>query len=181
MVLCLPAPFVLSYIVGVSSGQVADWLRYKNILTTGEVRKVFGTVGFLIPACLLVSTSYVGCDYTSLAVVLFTLALGIESANAACYTVNHLDIAPRFAGILMGITNTVGTIPGIVGPYIVGLLTNDQPTRAQWQKVFYISAGVFVVGWIVYLLIGTAENNLGTHLMRTFWCLLTLPGNQESL
>ena len=91
-------------------------------------KTAFTVTGFLIPACLLVSTSYVGCDYTSLAVVLFTLALGIESATTACYTVNHLDISPRFAGILIGITNTVGTIPGIVGPYIVGLLTNDQVT-----------------------------------------------------
>ena len=38
-------PFLLSYIIGVSSGQVADWLRYSKILTTGQVRKVFGTGG----------------------------------------------------------------------------------------------------------------------------------------
>jgi len=30
-----------------------------------------------------------------------------------------------------------------------------QPTRAQWQKVFYISAGVYVFGWMVYLLLGS--------------------------
>ena len=32
--------------------------------------------------------------------------------------INHIDIAPRFAGILMGITNTAGTIPGIIAPII---------------------------------------------------------------
>lgn len=84
------------------------------------------SAGFLIPAFLLVSTSYVGCDNTSLAVVLFTLALGVQSFNSTSYSVNHLDIAPRFAGILVGITNSFGTVPGIVGPYIIGYLTVNQ-------------------------------------------------------
>ena len=74
----------------------------------------------------MVSTSYVGCNSTSLAVILFSLALGASNFNVSSYTVNHLDIAPRFAGVLMGITNAAGTIPGIVGPYVVGLLTDNQ-------------------------------------------------------
>lgn len=150
-------PYILSFIGTVGGGQLADWLRYNRILTTGEARKVFCSAGFLIPAFLLVSTSYVGCDNTSLAVVLFTIALGVQSFNSTSYSVNHLDISPRFAGILVGITNAFGTIPGIVGPYVVGYLTNNQPTRAQWQKVFYISAGVFVFGWFIYLLFGSGE------------------------
>ena len=38
-------PFLLSYIIGVGGGQVADKLRYSNTLTTGQVRKVFATAG----------------------------------------------------------------------------------------------------------------------------------------
>ena len=86
----------------------------------------FITTGYLIPACLMVSTSYVGCESTTLAVVLFSLALGFSNLNASAYMVNHLDIAPRFSGVLMGITNAVATIPGIVGPYVVGVLTDNQ-------------------------------------------------------
>ena len=85
-------------------------------------------LGFLIPACLMVATSYVGCNNTTLAVVLFSLALGITALNKSSYIVNHLDIAPRYAGVLMGITNTVATIPGMVGPYVVGYLTNNEVT-----------------------------------------------------
>jgi len=32
-----------------------------------------------------------------------------------------------------------------------------QPTRVQWQKVFYISAGVYLLGWITYLLLGSGK------------------------
>lgn len=39
------------------------------------------------------------------------------------FNVNHLDIAPRYASILMGISNGVGTLSGMVCPLIVGALT----------------------------------------------------------
>lgn len=39
---------------------------------------------------------------------------------------NHLDIAPRYASILMGISNGVGTLSGMVCPLIVGALTKHK-------------------------------------------------------
>ena len=72
------------------------------------------------------ATSYVGCHDTFLAVGLFTLALGFSGLSMSGYNVNHLDISPRYAGILLGITNCAATIPGIVGPYVVGFLTNNE-------------------------------------------------------
>jgi len=37
--------------------------------------------------------------------------------------VNHLDIAPRYAGILMGISNGIGTLSGLLCPIVVERLT----------------------------------------------------------
>ena len=37
------------------------------------------------------------------------------------------------------------------------LVFRFQPTRGQWQKVFYISAGLYVVGWITFLLLGSGK------------------------
>jgi len=138
-------PFLLMYIIGVGGGQVADKLRYSNILTTGEVRKVFATGGYLVPACLMVATSYVGCEDTALAVVLFSLALGISALNMSSYNVNHLDIAPRYAGVLMGITNSAGTIPGMVGPYVVGYLTDNEVMFLS-SMIYFISSSYSVIG-----------------------------------
>lgn len=39
------------------------------------------------------------------------------------YNVNMLDIAPRYACIIMGLTNTVGTITGFLSPMMVGFIT----------------------------------------------------------
>lgn len=47
---------------------------------------------------------------------------------AACtgYGSNHLDIAPEYAGVLMGLTNTVATIPGVTAPYLTGYVQGGE-------------------------------------------------------
>lgn len=42
------------------------------------------------------------------------------------FIVNHLDIAPRYASIIMGISNTVGFIAGLAYPIVTDLMTFDQ-------------------------------------------------------
>lgn len=48
------------------------------------------------------------------------------SAFTIGFNVNHLDIAPRYASILMGISNGVGTLSGMVCPLIVGAMTKHK-------------------------------------------------------
>lgn len=39
---------------------------------------------------------------------------------------NHLDIAPRYASILMGISNGFGTLAGMLCPIVVNIMTKDK-------------------------------------------------------
>ena len=64
------------------------------------------------------------------------------------YNVNMLDIAPRYACIIMGLTNTVGTITGFLSPMMVGFITvnkvsdlysTDRPTVFFFQLSSWIS------------------------------------------
>lgn len=61
--------------------------------------------------------------------------LGLSESNCVCvfsgFNVNHLDIAPRYASILMGISNGVGTLSGMVCPIIVGAMTKN---KVRWSK-----------------------------------------------
>jgi len=38
---------------------------------------------------------------------------------------NSLDIAPKYGGIIYGMSNTVANIPGFLTPQVAGLLLND--------------------------------------------------------
>lgn len=56
----------------------------------------------------------------------------------AGFNVNHLDIAPRYASILMGISNGVGTLSGMVCPIIVGAMTKNKVTCNSVFKIIFI-------------------------------------------
>lgn len=49
----------------------------------------------------------------------------------------------------MGISNTFGTIPGIVSPLLTGYLVVEQTTE-EWKIVFFISAGIYLIGCLIY-------------------------------
>ncbi|MEJ1286120.1 hypothetical protein NN561_017124 [Cricetulus griseus] len=110
-------PHLVMTIIVPIGGQIADFLRSKQILSTTTVRKIMNCGGF---------------------------------------NVNHLDIAPRYASILMGISNGVGTLSGMVCPIIVGAMTKNK-SREEWQYVFLIAALVHYGGVIFYAIFASGE------------------------
>ena len=65
-----------------------------------------------LAVCLLLVTAV---DTVWAAIGILCLGKLFGAAGIGGFNVNHMDVAPRHAGTLMGITNTAGTIPGIVG------------------------------------------------------------------
>ena len=43
----------------------------------------------------------------------------------AGFLVNYNDIGGAYSGIVFGISNTIGTVSGIIAPYLVGVLTRN--------------------------------------------------------
>ena len=73
------------------------------------------------------------CMYRGAATLFLSLALGAGGFTWAGFGVNHLDVAPRYAAILMGVSNTVGTIPGILSPAVTGAIVQDRVGSQQPQ------------------------------------------------
>ena len=46
---------------------------------------------------------------------------------------NQADLAPNFAGTLMALTNMLATIPGILVPTLVGIMTHGTNGLAPWH------------------------------------------------
>lgn len=65
------------------------------------------------------------------AVVCLTLAVGGGGFAFSGFFVNHLDIAPPFAGILIGLSNTVATLPGIISPLLTGVIVQHHVSNRQ--------------------------------------------------
>ena len=61
---------------------------------------------------------------------LFLSILGIDIMNLILgFNVNHLDIAPRYASILMGMSNGVGTLAGMFCPIVTEQLTKHKVSK----------------------------------------------------
>lgn len=74
-------------------------------------------------ALLVLAVSSPGVVMT---VTLLTMAVGINAGTYMGYLINSLDLAPNFAGLLMGITNGFSNVTSIVGPIIAGVIVNDE-------------------------------------------------------
>lgn len=147
-------PYLLMTVVLYLAGLTSDVLRSKGVCSTTCVRKFFVCTGFFFQAIFLVCVGYARNEST--AVTLLSLGVGMGGLIWSGFGVNHIDIAPRYSGLLMGISNCFATIPGIIGPPIAGLLTPNE-TGTEWRMVFYISGGVSFVGLLVYCLLGSGE------------------------
>ncbi|XP_030627244.1 sialin [Chanos chanos] len=145
-------PYLGCWLIALLGGQLADYLRETCLYRTVLVRKAFTLAGMIGPAVFLVAAGYTDCDYI-LAVVFLTISSSLGGLSSSGFNINHLDIAPSYAGILLGITNSFATIPGMVGPVIAKALTKSN-TIEEWRIVFYISAAINLFGAIFFTLFG---------------------------
>ena len=56
---------------------------------------------------------------------LLTIAVGFQGWALAGFNINHLDIAPRFSGVLMGLSNSAATLPGFIGPAVAKAIAHE--------------------------------------------------------
>lgn len=73
------------------------------------------------PAICLIIASYTGCDRV-LTVAILTIGMGLNGGIYSGFKINHLDITPRFAGILMSLTNCTANLAGLLAPIAAGNL-----------------------------------------------------------
>jgi ACS family sodium-dependent inorganic phosphate cotransporter len=145
------APWLSMFIIGNLAGVIADKLTQGGMDLT-RVRKIMQCTGLVGSALCLLAVQDVQDPMTAL--VLMCGALGLAAFTWSGFVPNHLDIAPRYADVLMGITNTAGTIPGIIGVYITGWLVDATGTYAA---AFVLCASVNIFGAVVWALFATAE------------------------
>uniref|UniRef100_A0A3B5KW72 Sialin n=1 Tax=Xiphophorus couchianus TaxID=32473 RepID=A0A3B5KW72_9TELE len=138
-------PYFCSVPVSLLSGVAADWLIMRQVFSITNVRKIF-TFTLVLPALFLIAVCYAGCSHI-LTVTFLTLSTSLGGTSSAGVYVNQIDIAP-YAGFLLGITNTFGTIPGVVAPI---------HTMAGWRTVFWVAAGINIGGAVIYMIFGSGK------------------------
>ncbi|KAL3523190.1 hypothetical protein ACH5RR_016024 [Cinchona calisaya] len=155
-------PYFVMFVFSNIGGVIADHLVTRRILSVTKTRKLLNTVGFVLASFALMALPYFR---TSDGVVFCSsVALGFLALGRAGFAVNHMDIAPRYAGIVMGVSNTAGTVAGIVGVDLTGRLLEaaktaqlDLTSPDSWKAVFFIPGLLCIFSSFVFLLFSTGE------------------------
>ncbi|XP_053694884.1 vesicular glutamate transporter 1 [Sabethes cyaneus] len=147
-------PHLLMTIIVPFGGMLADFLRKSGILSTTNVRKLFNCGGFGLEGLFFLVVAHATSPMG--AVTALTIGVACSGFAISGYNVNHLDIAPRYASILMGMSNGIGTIAGLICPIAIDHLTRGQP-KSCWSIVFTIAATVHLVGITFYGIFASGE------------------------
>ena len=151
-------PFLSRYIGGITICPIADMILKRQILSTTNVRRLFNSVGLVLPSITLVMIAFAppGLERnTTYVIVLLCIGMFFNGAISAGHFSSHVDLAPNFAGTLFGISNTFsGGVVGFVVPLAIGGLLENQTMDvfAKWQIIFCLAAGIYFLGNFCYVL-----------------------------
>ncbi|KAL1813151.1 hypothetical protein DCAR_0625445 [Daucus carota subsp. sativus] len=147
-------PPLASIMVTSIAAQVADKLIASGTETT-VVRKLCQTIAFLSPAaCMTLSSLDLGLPPWEVVIIL-TGGLALSSFALSGLYCTHQDISPEYASILLGITNTVGAVPGIVGVALTGYLLDS--THSWSIALFAPSIFFYLTGTVVWLAFASSK------------------------
>ncbi|XP_009361931.1 probable anion transporter 5 [Pyrus x bretschneideri] len=155
-------PYLNMFVFSNIGGVVADHLVTKRILSVTRTRKLLNTIGFIVASLALMAIPIFRTSGG--AVLCSSVALGFLALGRAGFAVNHMDIAPRYAGIVMGVSNTAGTLAGIIGVDLTGKLLeaarsvdSSLSSPESWRLVFFIPGLLCIFSSLVFLLFSTGE------------------------
>lgn len=131
-------------------GWIADTLVRRGTSIT-IVRKVMQSVGFLGPAFFLTQLSHVNSP--EMAVLCMTCSQGCDAFSQSGLYSNHQDIGPRYAGVLLGLSNTAGVLAGVVGTAATGYILQ----HGSWDDVFRVAVVLYLVGTVIWNTFSTGE------------------------
>lgn len=137
-----PCTFIAKYLT--------SYLIARNWPVT-KVRKCIQSICFASQNIALFIMSRTNTFQTALTCM--TIIIGGTGFHNNAVTVNPQDLAPSHSGSVFGLMNTVGSIPGFLGVYLAGHILE----LWNWQMVFNTAAAINLIGWIIFLVFGSAE------------------------
>jgi len=147
-------PYTCMWVSSLVFASVCDLMIRKNWLGVSNSRKFYTVLSQTGPAiCLLILLLSVTNEnpQLTLTLALFTAAVTLQGGLYSGWITNSQDIAPNFAGTILGITNACGAIPGFVANQIAGVFINDNPSDVfLWRPVWIITCIILVCSSIFF-------------------------------
>ncbi|CAH2218376.1 jg14048 [Pararge aegeria aegeria] len=149
-------PYLMMWFANFFFTWFSDMLIVKKILNVANTRKLANSFGSFLPAIGLVVLAFVPKNIYVVEAVLIILCVCKVAANVG-FHINHIDLSSNFSGTLIGLSNFAANAFGSLAPIVAGLILTDVTSEYLWRKVFFVSAGLYVITNLVYVMFGEGE------------------------
>jgi len=149
--------YSLMGILTVITGLVSSMFINKNILSKLNVRRIFNSIGMIAPALLFGLIGFLDCSDYIIIILLFVLANALPGTYLSSgYLLNIVDISGPYSGIVIGISNSLASVSGILASYIAHMITH-QDTYYQWRICFLMFSCVLALAGFIFLFFSKGE------------------------
>jgi ACS family sodium-dependent inorganic phosphate cotransporter len=148
------APWLVNFVVANLAGAWADRML-RSGRSAGFVRKLMQVTALVGGAFFLVLLTR--ATTPGMAVLAICCATGIAALAVSGFAPNCFDIAPRYADVIWGISNTFATLPGILGVYITGWLVDR---TGSFSAPFLLTAAISVAAALFYLVFASGQRQI---------------------
>lgn len=145
---------VLPWVTMAVSANVGGWIADTMVArgwSVTWVRKIMQSIGFLGPAFFLTQLGKI--NTVPEAVACMMAAQGLDAFSQSGLYSNHADIGPRYAGVLLGMSNTAGVLAGVLGTAATGYILQN----GSWDDVWGVAVGLYLLGTVIWNLFSTGE------------------------
>ncbi|EDW08404.2 putative inorganic phosphate cotransporter [Drosophila mojavensis] len=150
-------PFLAMWCMSYVYLAIADLIMARKWLSLTTLRKSINTISYWGPAAALIGIGFLDKSQAGLAIALMAINAGLNAGSGIGNMLTIIDMSPNHSGILMAITNCATNIPPLLSPLLVGVIVTEPSSRTQWQIVFALTAIVFFIGNLVYIIWGTTD------------------------
>lgn len=118
-------PYIAVACLSPSLGYALDVLIKRHYCSIGTARKIGNTIGMVGPAICLIILGYI-TEHIVWSMIMLMAGLVLECGHGSGSFINHMDLSPRFAGFLSGVTATATDLLSPAGPLLVGYIVTDK-------------------------------------------------------
>ncbi|XP_074036873.1 putative inorganic phosphate cotransporter isoform X2 [Leptinotarsa decemlineata] len=146
------APYLGFFFITGICGVLADYVINKAIFSISTTRKIFTASASVIPAAALMILSFLPDDARALSVTMLIVAIASNAGINAGFNVNHIDLSPKYAGILVALGNSSGNVFAILAPLLVQVILTDETDKSLWRIIFVTSAVWYLASSAFYVM-----------------------------
>ena len=155
-------PFGFMWLGAVFLSCIAEFILRKKYISKTNVRRLFNVLAMIGPAIALCMVAFAPDTLqgdTNFVIAVLCGGLFLNGAFVCSLMNSYIDLAPNYAGTLLGVGNTVAFIIHSVVPVInEQVLANGSLSQTrQWQIIFMVPSALYILSNITYLITVTSD------------------------